>query len=125
MQTWNLSFGANGSRLEVHKVPGWAWTIEQVTEWADAKIFRHCLCGPPAWTFHIPLSLKWDEDFEMWDRSLGSVVMRTFNKLLSVTDKRRQETHSIPITDEWLKANDLWESWMDAWMDDEEEEDAV
>jgi hypothetical protein len=122
MQQWEIgyhspAFYPTSGAVYIYEVPAWAYALEKIAEFIDAVILRHRLCDPPRWTFHIPLGLKREDG--MWDRSLGLVIFRGLNALLGVSYKRRTGVHTVDVTDDWLRANDLWPSWRDE--DDEED----
>jgi hypothetical protein len=121
IRDWRVSNSLkDGFRIELVEVPRWTRVLNNFSEYACVAT-RHLLCSPPEILWKIPLSRTYDHEYELWDRSVASVLRHVAEFAMLVEHHREVVRLSLPISDEVGK--DLWGSELRWWEDDEEDDD--
>lgn len=106
MQRWGIGWRSTDiyptrAILHVDEYPWWSTIPEYIFEFIDV-LFRHRLCGPPEWLWHIPIWRGKDSDGD-WEHSIGSMLHTFSQKCMLFSYKYQTVRQEIDVTDEWLE----------------------
>lgn len=108
---WTLSHGQDGTTVDLHEVPVWAYLAEQASEWVLTATHPLFCCGDWPWAWKIawappPPGEKPDEDGWVYNpHTLGHALHSFGNQLAGGFGAwRRYKTKArIPVPPDWVR----------------------
>jgi hypothetical protein len=98
MQEWSLSHHRDEPfSIHLREKPLWTWAIEQFADTVDV-LLGHNWCSPPEWLHKIPVGRPEYDSDGFLERSVGSLMFTSFQRVSAIGFHRETRRHMIPIT---------------------------